>query len=461
MDNELNIFDSLKNTKRVFEPIDSKNVRVYACGPTVYSYAHIGNARMAVVCDILIRVLNTIYPKVTYISNITDIDDKIIQESRKTKISPEELSKKFLNIYNNDMKSIGVKRPNIQPKATHYIKQMINAILELINNGSAYVVDNHVLFNVTSYKYYGHLSKRTVEEQIAGNRIDVAPFKKNSADFVLWKPSKNDEPSWDSPWGKGRPGWHIECSVMSEETLGLPFDIHGGGSDLRFPHHENEIAQSCSLGKKNQKPDKFAKYWFHNGFVIVNGEKMSKSLKNIVLVHNLTKKFSGSAIRFALLSSHYRQPLNWTEKTLHQAKTNVEKFEKFFNSNPKFYGNNDELSEFTVEFRKSILDDLNTPRAFGILNTLLKKTKDNKSNSSKIMMANLEIAQKFLGLFFSNDKSSILNKKGVENIEKLIAQRQVERSKKNFKKADEIREYLEKIGIGIEDAENKTKWFEI
>ena len=461
MNNILHIFDSMTSEKRVFKPLNPNNVRVYACGPTVYNYAHIGNARMAVICDVLVRVLRYIYPKVTYISNITDIDDKIIQESKNSKVSIEMLTEKFFKIYNQDMDSIGVKRPDLQPKATEYIQQMIRSITSLINNKCAYVAKDHVLFDIASYKYYGNLSKRTVDEQIAGNRIDIAPFKKNKADFVLWKPSKFDEPSWDSPWGRGRPGWHIECSVMSEETLGLPFDIHGGGSDLRFPHHENEIAQSCSLGKKNQKPEEFAKYWFHNGFVIVNGEKMSKSLKNFILVHELRKKFPGNVIKFALLSSHYRQPLNWTEKTLYQSKINIKKFEKFFESNPKFSGNPEEFEEITLDLKKSILDDFNTPKAFSILNKLLNNTKNNKNVSVEILMANLELVQRLLGLYFVGNKKKSTDSQNQKEIEKLINERQKERKRKNFKKADDIRKYLEKIGIGIEDSEDETTWFRI
>ncbi len=461
MNDILNIFDSLTNKKKVFQPSNLKNIRVYACGPTVYSYAHIGNARMAVVCDVLIRVLRNIYPKVTYISNITDIDDKIIQESKRTQLSTNQLTEKFFHIYNQDMDSIGVNRPDMQPKATDFIEQIINTIKLLIQNGSAYVAENHVLFNVLSYKYYGSLSKRSFEEQIAGNRVDIAPFKKSSADFVLWKPSKEDEPAWDSPWGKGRPGWHIECSVMSQETLGLPFDIHGGGSDLRFPHHENEIAQSCSLGKRNQKPENFARYWFHNGFVMVNGEKMSKSLKNIILVHNLIKKYSGSTIRLALLSSHYRQPLNWTEKTLYQAKVNISKFYKCFQNHPTFNGDKEEFDEITMELKKVILDDFNTPKAFAILNKLLKDSKNNNQKSVRILMGNLKLAQKYLGVFFENKTKQQNNKISTEKIEKLLEKRQYERSKKNYKKADEIRKLLETLGIGIEDTESKTKWFEI
>ena len=267
------IYDSFSREKKKFEPINSNDVRIYACGPTVYSYAHIGNARMSVVTDLLVRVLKTIYNNVIFVSNITDIDDKIIEASISSGKKIQDITEKFHEIYNNDMESLGVNKPDVQPKATDHINEMIEMIESLVEKNVAYVVDQHVLFNVSKYKYYGKLSRRTKEQQIAGSRVEVAGYKKNPEDFILWKPSKKNEPSWDSPWGKGRPGWHIECSAMSEKCLGTPFDIHCGGVDLTFPHHENEIAQSCSLIGEDCKPQKFSKYWFHNGFVTVNGEK--------------------------------------------------------------------------------------------------------------------------------------------------------------------------------------------
>ena len=316
----LQIFNTLNSKKEVFTPIDNDHIKIYACGPTVYNFAHIGNARMAVVFDTFVRTLRVIYPKVTYVSNITDIDDKIIDAAKEQNVEISEITEKYTQIYNEDMSMLNVLEPDIQPKATEYIPEMIALIEDLIAKEFAYEKDNHVLFHVPAYSKYGELSNRNREEQIAGSRVEIAPFKKDPSDFVLWKPSDDSQPGWDSPWGFGRPGWHTECSAMSEKTLGLPFDIHGGGRDLIFPHHENEIAQSCCSTANIDEPDSYAKYWMHNGFVTIEGEKMSKSLGNIILVRDLTKNYHGEAIRLALLSSHYRQGLDWNEKIIHQAK---------------------------------------------------------------------------------------------------------------------------------------------
>ena len=316
----LQIFNTLNSKKEVFTPIDNDHIKIYACGPTVYNFAHIGNARMAVVFDTFVRTLRVIYPKVTYVSNITDIDDKIIDAAKEQNVEISEITEKYTQIYNEDMSMLNVLEPDIQPKATEYIPEMIALIEDLIAKEFAYEKDNHVLFHVPAYSKYGELSNRNREEQIAGSRVEIAPFKKDPSDFVLWKPSDDSQPGWDSPWGFGRPGWHTECSAMSEKTLGLPFDIHGGGRDLIFPHHENEIAQSCCSTANIDEPDSYAKYWMHNGFVTIEGEKMSKSLGNIILVRDLTNNYHGEAIRLALLSSHYRQGLDWNEKIIHQAK---------------------------------------------------------------------------------------------------------------------------------------------
>ena len=267
----LKIHNTLTGTKEIFKPVDESHVRVYACGPTVYNFAHIGNARMAVANDLLINVLRTQFKKVTYVSNITDIDDKIIEAAHELNEPIKNLTTKYTKIYNEDMGYLNVRLPDVQPRATDHIKEMIDLITKLIDSGNAYEKNDHVLFHVPSYSKYGILSKRNRDEQIAGSRVEVAPFKKDPADFILWKPSPDPMPGWESPWGFGRPGWHLECSAMSEKTLGLPFDIHSGGMDLVFPHHENEIAQTCSL-HKNHDPDNFAHFWFHNGFVNVEGE---------------------------------------------------------------------------------------------------------------------------------------------------------------------------------------------
>ena len=327
MKNEISfkIFNSLSGKKEEFNPCDLSHIKIYACGPTVYNYAHIGNARMAVVFDTLVRTLRILYPKVTYVSNITDIDDKIIEAAQEQNVEISSITEKYTKIYNDDMSKLNVLTPDIQPKATEYIDEMIELIESLIIDDFAYEKDGHVLFHVPKYLNYGKLSKRNRKEQIAGSRVEIAPFKKDPADFVLWKPSNATQPGWDSPWGIGRPGWHTECSAMSKKTLGLPFDIHGGGRDLIFPHHENEIAQSCCSSANIDDPTSYAKYWMHNGFVTIQGEKMSKSLGNIILVNQLNKEYHGEVIRLALLSSHYRQGLDWNEKVIHQANKLLDK----------------------------------------------------------------------------------------------------------------------------------------
>ena len=338
----MKIYNTLTNKKESFIPIDKNHIRVYACGPTVYNFAHIGNARPAVVCDLLIRVLRKLYPKVTYVSNITDVDDKIMKAANETGEPIKSITEKYTKIYNEDMNSLGVIRPDYQPRATDHIPDMIKLVEKMIKNGTAYESEGHVLFNVPSYSNYGALSGRDFDDQIAGSRVEVASFKKNPSDFVLWKPSSDDQPGWNSPWGFGRPGWHLECSAMSEDSLGLPFDIHGGGNDLIFPHHENEIAQSCGA-HSFEKPELFVKYWIHNGMLDMDGMKMSKSLGNILYIRDLLEKYPGEVLRLTLLSGHYRQPLNFNDKAIQQSQTILDRMyralKKFNNMNyshPKF-----------------------------------------------------------------------------------------------------------------------------
>ena len=372
------LFDTLSKKKKEFIPIDDQNVRIYACGPTVYNFAHLGNARMAVVTDLLVRVLKQKYKKVTFISNITDIDDKIIEAAKEQNVTIGELTNKYHLIYNQDMESLGVSLPTFQPKATDYIADMIDFIKILVDNKCAYESDGNILFDTDSYKYYGALSKRVMNDQKTGTRIKTANYKRNDNDFILWKPSSKNEPGWDSPWGLGRPGWHIECSAMSKKCLGLPFDIHCGGVDLTFPHHENEIAQSCSLGKGNLKPESFCNYWFHNGFVTFDNIKMSKSLGNIKLVRDLLKKYEGRVLRLCLLSAHYKQPLDFSEKNLEQFKNYLNKLDNFYNVNfseeyerEKIVNNN-----YFEEFLSSLFDDINTPKALRILNDQISKVRN-------------------------------------------------------------------------------------
>ena len=448
------LFNTLNGMKEKLEAIDSKHLKIYACGPTVYNYAHIGNARMAVVFDTLVRTLKIIYPKVTYVSNITDIDDKIIEAAKDQNVAIASITEKYTKIYNDDMAKLNVLAPDIQPKATEYIPEMIELVSDLIKKNFAYEKDGHVLFHVPSFKNYGLLSNRNRDEQIAGSRVEVAPFKKDPADFVLWKPSSDNQPGWDSPWGFGRPGWHTECSAMSEKTLGLPFDIHGGGRDLIFPHHENEIAQSCCSAADPNKPESYAKYWMHNGFVTIDSEKMSKSLGNIILVNDLTQKYHGEVIRLALLSSHYRQGLDWNEKVIHQAKKLLDKAYDLFDEFKDIETNEDDQSHENMEI---IFDDLNTPGLISELNKLIKEA-DSVSNSQKALLkSKLLMIGKVLGILEDNAYNKVSDELS-EEVEKLIKQRSEAKENKNFELADEIRNTLEEKGIEIKDTPDGTSW---
>ena len=455
----MKIFNSYTGKKEDFIPLDPNHIKIYACGPTVYNYAHIGNARMAVVFDTLVRVLRHTYPKVTYVSNITDIEDKIIDAAKELDVPIEHITQKYTEIYNKDMLKLLVKSPDIQPKATEYIPEMIELIEDLISKGHAYEKDGHVLFHVPSYENYGKLSKRNRDEQIAGSRVEVAPFKRDPADFVLWKPSNDIQPGWNSPWGFGRPGWHTECSAMSEKTLGLPFDIHGGGRDLTFPHHENEIAQSCCSSANINDPKSYVNYWMHNGFVTVHGEKMSKSLGNISLVKDLTKDNHGEVIRLSLLSSHYRQALDWNNNVVHQAKKLLDKLYKILADIEDIQAS--KINDSSLEFISPLLDDLNTP---GLLANLNKMIKDFRSISdeglpefkSKMLLATnlMGICQEnYLDWFSHNDKNLDTHK-----VAKLISKRLDAKKEKDFEKADKIRQKLVDMGVEIKDTESGTDW---
>ncbi|PDH55440.1 MAG: cysteine--tRNA ligase [alpha proteobacterium MED-G10] len=452
------IYDSLTKKKQQFVPVDKNNVRVYACGPTVYNYAHVGNARMSVVTDLLIRVLKTIYKNVKFVSNITDVDDKIIEAAKKEKVKIEDITSKFEKIYNQDMLELNVRLPDIQPKATEYIKEMIIMIEKLVQNQSAYISNDNVIFNVKKYKHYGVLSRRTKDEQIAGSRIEVADYKKNPEDFVLWKPSKEDEPGWESPWGRGRPGWHIECSAMSEKCLKTPFDIHCGGVDLTFPHHENEIAQSCSLVANDCEPSEFSKYWFHNGFVTSNGEKMSKSLGNIKLVNDMLKEYSGPVIRLSLLSSHYRQPLDWSKKILDQSKKNILRFSKVLKDIENKVDTNN-LNQNDNDFIRALYDDLNTPKALAVLNGWFDDLKKNSSSNENLVFL-IKQALQIFGLDIKRNQSTNTNITEEEKImiEKMIQEREIARKNKDFRKADELREKLKEMRIFLDDTSGGTIW---
>ena len=454
----LKIHNTLSGTKEIFEPVDNNHVRIYACGPTVYNYAHIGNARMAVVNDLLVNVLRTQFEKVTYVSNITDIDDKIIDAAHELNEPIKNLTTKYTKIYNDDMSYLNVKLPDIQPHATDHISEMIDLIKKLIENNYAYEKDGHVLFHVPSFSNYGVLSKRNRDEQIAGSRVEVAPFKKDPADFILWKPSPDPLPGWESPWGFGRPGWHLECSAMSEKTLGLPFDIHSGGMDLVFPHHENEIAQTCSLDD-NHEPASFAKFWFHNGFVNVEGEKMSKSIGNIKLVHDLKKQYKGEVLRLTLLSAHYRQPLNWTKEIIDQ---NSKMLDRFYRSLKELQDVEISSNLVSEDIMESLLDDLNTPKVLAKLNTLSNTLSSADTDEKRNIKNNLIATGKILGVM-QEDPNIWLGYNQTANPEKeeiegLINQRNEARRSKDFKLADQIRDKLKSKGIEIEDTKNGTIW---
>ena len=456
---DIKIYNSFSGNKEAFVPINKDHVKIYVCGPTVYNYAHIGNARPAVVFDTFVRFLRSQFSKITHVSNITDIDDKIIAAASEKDLPISQITEKYTDIYNADLNTLGVHAPDFQPKATEFIPEMIELIKVLIDKGHAYEKEGHVLFHVLSFENYGCLSKRNRDEQIAGSRVEVAPFKKDAADFVLWKPSSDVQPGWDSPWGFGRPGWHLECSVMSEKTLGLPFDIHGGGRDLVFPHHENEIAQSCCASGIKNDPSSYAKYWMHNGFVTVNGEKMSKSLNNITLIKDLTDSYKGEVIRLTLLSSHYRQGLDWNESIIHQSEKLLDKLYKILsdegiNSAPT-------SSNFDEDILEALADDLNTPKVISVLNSLAKKYSQDSGINKKDIAESIKTSGNLIGIlnedpvrWFERDSKDL----DIELIESLMQQRDQAKSNKDYAKADSIRDELVSLGLEILDSQDGSSW---
>ena len=434
----LKIYNTLSKEKELFVPLNPDSIKMYVCGPTVYNHAHIGNARPAVVFDVLYRVLKNLYPEVIYVRNITDVDDKINDAAKKLNQPISVITNKYTDIYHQDMNNLCVLRPDHEPRVTDNIAQIISMIQKILDNKNAYISDGHVLFDVTSFRQYGKLSNRDTEEMLAGARVEVADYKKNPGDFVLWKPSEDNDSGWISPWGFGRPGWHIECSSMVETYLGNEIDIHGGGQDLIFPHHENEIAQSCSA----HNSESYVRYWMHNGYLNMEGEKMSKSLGNIITVKDLLDRYDGEVIRLALLSTHYRKPINFGESLLDQSKNILNKLYKNLN-NP---GNEDKISE---NVSKALLDDLNTPLA---ISSLLKI----KCSRTLLKSANL------LGLLNKKtDEWFALNNKftiSENDIESLIKERDRVRKLKDFKRADEIRDQLQENNVVLEDVDGKTIW---
>ena len=453
---KLHFYNSLHREKTVFVPLDPAHIRFYACGPTVYDFAHIGNARPVVVFDVLFRLLQAVYPaaKVTYVRNITDIDDKINQRARNSGATIAEITAETAKIFQQDMRAIGALPPTVEPRATDHVTQMLAMIEELIALGHAYAAEGHVLFSVPSMTDYGQLSGRDRDEQIAGARVEVAPYKRDPADFVLWKPSDDDTPGWDSPWGRGRPGWHIECSAMSRQYLGEVFDIHGGGLDLIFPHHENEIAQSrCAHGTAAM-----ANIWMHNGYVTVDGEKMSKSLGNFHTVHDLLAKFPGEVIRFALLTGHYRAPLNFSFAAMAQAKAVLDRFYQALRS----------VTAIAVQpapppatVVAALADDLNTPLAISRLHEIaggLNKASDDDSRAR--LKAELLAGGLLLGLLQADPEVWFTAGAGQQesDIEAQITARAAARAARDFARADKIRDDLKAAGIELEDGPAGTTW---
>ncbi|MDJ0448389.1 cysteine--tRNA ligase [Methylocystis sp. JR02] len=511
----LKIYNTLTRTKEAFEPIDRNNVRMYVCGPTVYDYAHIGNARPLIVFDVLYRLLRHLYGEshVKYVRNITDVDDKINARAAQRGITIRELTEETNKVFQEDVRALGCLEPDVQPRATEHIAQMIAIIERLIASGHAYAADGHVLFDVPSMPAYGRLSRRSLDEMLAGARVDVAPYKRGDMDFVLWKPSKEGEPGWESPWGRGRPGWHIECSAMSWKHLGETFDIHGGGIDLVFPHHENEIAQSCcAFGQ-----DVMANYWMHNGFLQVEGEKMSKSLGNFITIRELLRSYHGNVVRLTMLKTHYRQPIDWTRTEMEASERELAAWThaiEYQGINPNLVSGLGELTDEACIVALS--DDLNTPETVTRLRELGKAAEQHHSAAMKLfatlnfmgfrdlhksgfytralasysdfvatnegyfdmilfrnLTANNVIAElsgltsklKSQGVTLTVDQTgrpevvSFSSEKS--RIESLIASRLAARAAKNWAESDRIRDELAAMGIALKDNKDGTTSWEV
>ncbi len=451
----LYIHNTLSRKKEEFKPIDPKHIGMYVCGPTVYDLAHLGNARPVVVFDTLYRLLKRLYPRVTYVRNITDIDDKIIAKAKETGESIGDITKRTAQAYHEDMEALNALPPDEEPLCTQTIPEMLEMIGMLIEKGHAYAAEGHVLFNVPSMKNYGELSRRSRDELVAGARIEVAPYKKDPADFVLWKPSAPDQPGWDSPWGRGRPGWHIECSAMAKKYLGVTFDIHGGGLDLIFPHHENEIAQSRSA--HDGAP--LAKYWMHNGFLTVNNDKMSKSLKNFFTVRDLLAIAPGEAVRLALLSGHYRQPLDFSQQSLFQAKSRLD---RWYIALRTIASMQVEAAPVPPSLEEALCDDLNTPSAIVEIDKLASElfhTSNPKKVKSQLLAAGaaLGILQQSPEEWFRWQPAGKSGPTDAE-IDAQIAARLAARKAKNFAEADRIRDALASQGVILEDGAGGTTW---
>ena len=450
MNKDIYLTNNLKNKKEKFLPIHIEKIGMYVCGPTVYDNPHIGNARPLVIFDILFKVLKSKYGNnsVNYVRNITDVDDKIIKSSKEKNISILELTNNIIKDFNDDCEYLNLDVPSHQPKATNHIELMIEMILTLLKKNFAYEIDGHVYFEVNKFEDYGKLSNKKLEDLIAGSRVKVSENKKNAEDFVLWKPSSSDEPFWDSPWGKGRPGWHLECSAMSKKYLGDTFDIHGGGIDLIFPHHENEIAQSrCANNTKS-----FANYWIHNAFITMSNEKMSKSTGNILKIKDFKENIDGQVLKLALMSAHYKQPLDWNEKLLNDCQNTIEKWYEV-------YLPVDKKSMLSEDILSPLYDDLNTPGYIANLHQLYEKALKGNDNNKSLFV----LACNFIGILNKTKEEwlSIKKKKlliSEIDILKKIELRNKARKDKNYKEADKIRKDLSDKGVLIEDKDGKTIW---
>ena len=463
----LHIHDTLRREKRLFEPRDPNRVTLYVCGPTVYDYAHIGNARPPVVFDVLVRLLRRTYgaEKVIYARNVTDVDDKINAKAAKEGVPIGEVTARYEAAYLADMGLLNVSPPDLAPHVTDYIPAIVGQIQAIADAGCAYAAEGHVLFDVSSYPAYGALSGRNLDDMIAGARVEVAPYKKNPHDFVLWKPSKDGEPSWPSPWGDGRPGWHIECSAMIEQALGLPIDIHGGGIDLVFPHHENEIAQGvCAHGHAHgdQAHDEYARYWMHNGFLTVDAEKMSKSIGNVLLLHDLVQSMPGEVVRWALLSAHYRQPLDWNLALLDQSRKSLD---RLYGALLRAAVVRAAEVEPPADFMKCIEDDLNTPGAMASLFALSSEIErgmtagdfEGVANAKGRLLASasiLGVLQADPATWLEGDVSDDLR----AEVETLLALRASARAAKDWPEADRIRDRLNALNVEVMDGPAGPTW---
>ncbi len=453
----LHIFNTLGRTKQPFEPADPERVTMYVCGPTVYNYAHIGNARPVVVFDVLFRLLQTHYDDVVYARNITDIDDKILAAIKASGEDMGVFTERFAQQYEEDMAALNALTPTLRPRATDNIEAMLAFIEVLIAKEHAYESQGHVLFAVESMAEYGALSNRSLDDMLAGARVEVADYKRYPGDFILWKPSVEDEPGWDSPWGRGRPGWHLECSAMIREHLGDSIDIHGGGQDLIFPHHENEIAQSvCAHGGE------YVRYWMHNAFLDMNGEKMSKSIGNVATVNDLLKSYRGEVLRYALLSAHYRSPLDFTDELLSNAEKSLNRLYGALRASAEV----DIDMEITLEgeaFYTALNDDLNTPRAIAALHDLASELNKAEHDEKALLKGRLLAAGDLLGMLWQ-DPEEWLQGGAAEHaisgdeVELLIAERLAAKSARDYARADEIREQLTAAGISLEDGRDGTQW---